>query len=79
MGRLPDGVAATRSRCVQITDRTRARLAFPRQGDAGLLVQLISDSGTNEAERNRYLRSLDFQSGPEKDAALLQLLTTPTK
>lgn len=44
-----------------------------------LLVRLISDSGTNEAERNRYLRSLDFQSGPEKDAALLQLLTTPTK
>jgi hypothetical protein len=44
-----------------------------------LLVQLISDSGTNETERNRYLRSLDFQSGPEKDAALLQLLTIPAK
>jgi hypothetical protein len=44
-----------------------------------LLVKLINDKSTNEKERNHYLRSLDFITGPEKDAALLQLLTTSVK
>jgi putative membrane-bound dehydrogenase-like protein len=44
-----------------------------------LLVKLINDQATTEADRNRYLRSLDFITGPEKDAALLQLLTSSAK
>ena len=29
---------------------------------------------TKEADKPRYIRAPDFQSGPEKDAALLKLL-----
>jgi hypothetical protein len=42
---------------------------------AGLLVKIISDKGLSAQERNHYFRSLDFISGPEKDAALVELLT----
>src|SRR3989441_9834901 len=42
---------------------------------AGLLVKIISDKSLNNQERNHYFRSLDFISGPEKDAALVELLT----
>ncbi len=41
----------------------------------GLLAKLIQDPKTTEPEKARYFRALDFQSGPEKDAALLELLT----
>jgi hypothetical protein len=41
----------------------------------GLLVKIISDKSLNPAERDHYFRSFDFISGPEKDAALVQLLT----
>lgn len=46
-----------------------------------LLVKIISDSKTTEVERARYFRALDFISGAEKDAALVELLTVaaPTK
>jgi putative membrane-bound dehydrogenase-like protein len=40
-----------------------------------LLVKLINDKATNESDKQRYLRAFDFLTGPEKDAALLQLLT----
>ncbi len=40
-----------------------------------LLVKLITDKKTTEPEKQRYLRAFDFINGPEKDAALLQLLT----
>jgi putative membrane-bound dehydrogenase-like protein len=40
-----------------------------------LLVKLINDPGTSPKERDRYMRSFDFMTGPEKDAALLELLT----
>ena len=40
-----------------------------------LLVKLISDKATTETDKQRYLRAFDFLTGPEKDAALLQLLT----
>lgn len=40
-----------------------------------LLVKIITDKNTPEKERARYLRSLDFISGPEKDAALVELVT----
>jgi hypothetical protein len=39
-----------------------------------MLVKLIQDSSTPKEERDRYIRALDFIKGPEKDAALVQLL-----
>ena len=44
-----------------------------------LLVKLITAPGTPEPAKQRYLRSLDFIKGPEKDAALIQLLTAGPK
>ena len=41
-----------------------------------LLVKIISDKTTTEAERPKYFRSLDFIKGPEKDAALAELLNS---
>lgn len=41
-----------------------------------LLAQIITDKNTSAQDRTRYMRSLDFITGPEKDAALLKLLTT---
>ena len=40
-----------------------------------LLVRIIRNPSTSNAERPRYFRAFDFQSGPEKDAALVELLT----
>jgi putative membrane-bound dehydrogenase-like protein len=40
-----------------------------------LLTKIIKDKSLNAAERDHYFRSLDFVSGPEKDAALVELLT----
>jgi putative membrane-bound dehydrogenase-like protein len=40
-----------------------------------LLVKIIQDGNLGAAQRDHYFRSLDFISGPEKDAALLELLT----
>jgi len=42
---------------------------------AGLLVKIISDKNLDATERDHYFRSFDFLSGPEKDAALVELLT----
>lgn len=42
---------------------------------AGLLVKIISDKNLAVPERDHYFRSFDFLSGPEKDAALVELLT----
>ncbi len=39
-----------------------------------LLVKLINDPATPESAKPRYLRAFDFLTGPEKDAALLELL-----
>jgi putative membrane-bound dehydrogenase-like protein len=41
----------------------------------GLLVKILKDRSTTEAEKPHFLRAFDFQSGPEKDAALLELVT----
>ncbi|MEN9661937.1 MAG: hypothetical protein RL324_886 [Verrucomicrobiota bacterium] len=41
---------------------------------ADLVVTLFKQPATSAAERTRLLRSLDYVKGPEKDAALLQLL-----
>lgn len=40
-----------------------------------LLVQMIHDKSTTEPEKQRYLRAFDFLKGPEKDSALLKLVT----
>ena len=40
-----------------------------------LLVKIINDKGLTEKDRARYFRSLDFITGPEKDAALVELVT----
>lgn len=42
-----------------------------------LLVRLIKNPATPEPDRARYFRAFDFQSGPEKEAALLDLLAVP--
>ena len=39
-----------------------------------LLVKIIQDKNTPKEERDRYIRALDFLKGPEKEAALIQLL-----
>lgn len=41
-----------------------------------LLVKIITEKNTDAKERDRYLRSFDFIQGPEKDAALAELLTS---
>jgi putative membrane-bound dehydrogenase-like protein len=46
---------------------------------AELLAQIIMDPATAESERARYLRAFDFIKGPEKKAALVELLTMATK
>jgi putative membrane-bound dehydrogenase-like protein len=42
----------------------------------GLLVKIIGDKNLTAQQREHYFRSLDFINGPEKEAALLELLTT---
>jgi hypothetical protein len=41
----------------------------------GLLVKIIGDKALTAQDREHYFRSLDFITGPEKEAALLELLT----
>lgn len=52
--------------------RSRSKATSP------LLAQIIKDPATPEADKPRYFRAFDFQSGPEKDAALVELLTAAT-
>ena len=40
-----------------------------------LLVKIIADKNLSAQDREHYFRSLDFINGPEKEAALLELLT----
>jgi hypothetical protein len=40
-----------------------------------MIVKIISDKNISQDERDKYFRALDFIKGPEKDAALVQLLT----
>jgi putative membrane-bound dehydrogenase-like protein len=50
--------------------RSRSRKA------PALLVRIITDKATPRQERARYLRSLDFIKGPEREAALVDLITS---
>jgi putative membrane-bound dehydrogenase-like protein len=40
-----------------------------------LLVKIIRDKNLSASDRDHYFRSLDFIGGPEKEAALIELLT----
>ncbi len=44
-----------------------------------LLVKIVRDASTGEKEKQRFMRAFDFQSSPEKDAALVELLTSSTR
>jgi len=41
---------------------------------SNLLVNILLNKKTKEEDKPRYIRALDFQSGPEKNAALIKLL-----
>ena len=43
---------------------------------SALLVNILRDGNLSASDRDHYFRSLDFITGPEKDAALVELLTT---
>jgi hypothetical protein len=40
-----------------------------------LIVKILQDKNISQDEKDRFMRALDFLKGPEKDAALVQLLT----
>ena len=40
-----------------------------------LLAKIVTDKNTSAKEKEHYLRSLDFITGPEKDAALIEIST----
>jgi putative membrane-bound dehydrogenase-like protein len=40
-----------------------------------MLVKLITAKETSAADKDRYMRSLDFLTGPEKEAALVEIAT----
>ena len=44
-----------------------------------LLVKLITDNATSPSDREHYLRALDFITGPEKEAALVEIATAALK
>ena len=44
-----------------------------------MLVKLINDKSLSAKERDRYFRSLDFITGPEKDAAVAELAVSGLK
>jgi len=43
-----------------------------------LLVKILSDKTLAANDRDHYMRAFDFIQGPEKDAALVELLTSAT-
>jgi putative membrane-bound dehydrogenase-like protein len=53
----------------EIIWRSRARKT------PGLLAKIIKDKSLNASQREHFFRGLDFVTGPEKDAALVELLT----
>jgi hypothetical protein len=44
-----------------------------------LLAKLITDNATSAPDRDHFLRALDFITGPEKEAALLEIATAALK
>ncbi|HTI70284.1 MAG TPA: PVC-type heme-binding CxxCH protein [Candidatus Limnocylindria bacterium] len=57
---------------------TSARLIIWRsraKATPALLVKILKDPSTTAAEKPHYVRAMDFQSGKEKEAALLEMLS----
>jgi putative membrane-bound dehydrogenase-like protein len=42
----------------------------------GLVVKIVTDKDTSAQQKERFMRSLDFIKGPEKDAALVEITTS---
>ncbi|MBL9129545.1 MAG: dehydrogenase, partial [Verrucomicrobiales bacterium] len=63
----PDALDTPAGRDVVWRSRAKATSA--------LLAKILKNPGTPEPEKPRYFRAFDFQTGPEKDAALLEILT----
>jgi hypothetical protein len=40
-----------------------------------MLVKLITAKGATAADKDRYMRALDFINGPEKEQALVDIAT----
>jgi hypothetical protein len=40
-----------------------------------LLAKIVTDKSTPEAEKAKYMRAMDFQTGPEKEQALVEIVT----
>ena len=58
---------------------TRHHLAFARDERAGIPGADHHRSGDPRRRKRRYFRALDFISGPEKEAALIEVLGAGTK
>jgi hypothetical protein len=41
-----------------------------------LIARIVTDKNTSAADKERFIRSLDFIKGPEKDAALVEISTS---
>jgi hypothetical protein len=41
-----------------------------------LVAKIVTDKNTPAAEKERFMRSLDFIKGPEKEAALVEISTS---
>ena len=41
-----------------------------------LIAKIVTDKNTGAADKDRFMRSLDFIKGPEKDAALVEITTS---
>lgn len=54
----------------EIVWRARSRKA------PALLVKIITDKNASPKDRDRYMRALDFIKGPEKEAALVELISS---
>jgi hypothetical protein len=55
---------------------TRHHLAIQVDSSPRAVGKVITDKTTTPADRARYLRSLDFIKGAEKEAALVDLITS---
>ena len=74
-GPISRRLAGCRRRQMEHSRRSRHHLAFAQQENACVAGQNHHSGNLSAQERDHYFRSLDFITGPEKDAALVELLT----
>jgi hypothetical protein len=41
----------------------------------GLIAKIVTDKNTPEDEKPKFMRAMDFQKGPEKEQALVEIVT----